>query len=349
MFNELSVETRTLYAELMERVSVREARRNIGNLDGAFSTKTIAGKEYIYFQCYVAGGSKRSICLGAKSAALEELAMKYKMERIENREDPIGTKELCSQLIAGRVTTLPTTITRVVRELAESSIFRAGGVLVGTQAFAIIGNLLGVRWDETTLSTQDIDVAIEKNVSIAVPGIEADVPKALESLSMGFLPVPRLNNKHPSTSFSIRKSPVRVDLLTPKTGASDDPVHITRFNAAAQPLSYLGYLIEEPIPAVVIGDDAIAVQVPQPLKFAMHKLMVSQLRDVTARTKAEKDIYQAFQIISFYSEERPYELREAWNNLIDKGSSWKKYVERGLKQMEKVRGKIKELSESDST
>jgi len=40
--------------------------------------------------------------------------------------------------------------------------------LIGTHAFGCIGNLLGVRWDGTTLGTQDVDIAASKNVSIAV-------------------------------------------------------------------------------------------------------------------------------------------------------------------------------------
>ena len=337
---ELSIETRTLQAELMERLAVREAQRNIGNLDGSFSTKTISGREYLYFQHYTAGGGKRSICLGQKSPKLEELIRLYKTERQENSEDPIGIRELCAQLKAGRVAMAPYPVARVIRELAECSLFRVGGVLVGTHAFGCIGNLLGVRWDETTLGTQDVDIAAEQNVSIAVPGLTADIPKALESLSMGFFPVPQLNLRHHSTSFAVRKSPMRIDLLTPKTGSSEAPVYIPRLKAAAQPLSFLGYLIEDPIPGVVINGDAIAVLVPQPLKFGLHKLIVSQLRDVTARAKSHKDLYQAYQLLTFFNRERPFELKESWRNLINRGGAWKKSAEAGLKAMEKEFGKI---------
>jgi hypothetical protein len=228
----------------------------------------------------------------------------------------------------------------VIRELAECSVFRVGGVLVGTHAFGCIGNLLGVRWDETTLFTQDVDIAAEQNVSIAVPGVTADIPKALESLSMGFFPVPQLNHKQPSTSFAVRKSPMRVDLLTPKTGLSEDPIYIPRLKAAAQPLSYLGYLIEEPIPGVVFKGDANAVLVPQPVKYGLHKLIVSQLRDVTARAKAHKDLYQAFQLLSFFAKERPVDLSEAWQDLVDHGESWKRKGEGGVKEMETLFGAI---------
>ncbi len=344
MYSELSIETKTLHAELMERLAVREAQRNIGNLDGSFSTKTIAGREYLYFQHYTAGGSKRSICLGVKSVKLEELAQQHKTERKENADDPIGIQELCAQLKAGRISTAPNSIARVIRELADSSVFRVGGVLVGTQAFGCIGNLLGVRWDETTLGTQDVDIAAEQNVSIAIPNLEADIPKALESLSMGFFPVPQLNHRHPSTSFAIRKSPLRVDLLTPKSSDNEAPVYISRLKAAAHPLSFLNYLIENPIPGTVINGNAIVVLIPQPLKFGLHKLIVSQCRDVTARAKAHKDLYQSYQILAFYDKERPYELKQAWAELTGRGSDWARKTEAGLREMKEKFGVVTTLT-----
>lgn len=66
---------------------------------------------------------------------------------------------------------------------------------VGTHAFIVLGSLLGVRW-ATSLRTQDVD--------IAVPGINADLPSALDSLEMGFLPVSGLDPKSPTTSFKVR-------------------------------------------------------------------------------------------------------------------------------------------------
>jgi hypothetical protein len=335
VIRELSIETRTLFAELMERLAIREAQRNIGNLEGSFSTKTINGREYLYFQHYAVGGTKRSICLGLKTPVLEDLVQQHRNEVLENSEDPIGIRELCAQLKAGRIATASYPVARVIKELADSSVFRVGGILIGTHAFGCIGNLLGVRWDETTLGTQDIDVAAERNVSIAVPGIKADIPKVLESLSMGFFPVPRLNPKHPSTTFAIRKSPLRVDVLTPKTGHSEDPVFFSRLNAAAQPLSHLDYLLEDPIPGCVINGDAIAVLVPQPLKFGLHKLIVSQLRDAVSGAKAHKDLYQAYQLLSYFDKERPFELKEAWQTLIGRGTTWKKRAEAGLAAMGK--------------
>ena len=340
MLQWLSIETRTLHAELMERLTVREAQRNIGTLPGTFTTKRINGADYVYFLHNDPGGIRRNICVGRQSPLIEQLKEQHKSGRREESEDPIGIRELSQQLKAGRVSTADHALARIIRELADGGVFNAGGVLVGTQAFACIGNILGVIWDRTTLGTQDIDIAAEKNVSVAVPNIAADIPKILESLTMGFFPVPTLNRKHPSTSFSIRKSPIRVDMLTPMIRGNTEPVMISRFNAAAFPLRFLDYLIEDSIPGAVINGDAIAVRIPQPIRYALHKLIVSQERDVTAGAKKHKDLWQAHQILDFFKSERPLDIQPAWEELVAHGTDWQKKALRGYKEMECTFGRI---------
>ena len=334
----LSIETRTLHAELMERLGVREAQRSIGSLDGTFVTKTISGREYLYFHHYTPGGGRRTLCVGQKSPKLDALVARHREGRRDEMEDPIGIRELCAQLKAGRIAVADLPVARVIRELAACSLFRVGGVLVGTHAFGCLGNLLGVRWDETTLGTRDIDIAAERNVSIAVPDVVADIPRTLESLAMGFFPIPQLNRKHPSTSFTIRKSPLRVDLLTPGRSEDEPPVYINRLKAAAQPLRYLDYLIQDPIPGAVVNGDAIPVLVPQPLRFGLHKLIVSQVREVTAGAKAHKDLYQAYQMLSFFREHHPHELQNGWQELIGRGREWQKRAEAGLSAVNRTFG-----------
>jgi hypothetical protein len=336
----LSPETQTLHAELMERLSVREAQRSIGSLEGTFTTKVISGNEYVYFLHYLPGGSRRNICLGRKSPGISELMERHREGRLEEARDPIGIRELSGQLKAGRVAMTDSVIARVIKELAESGVFRVGGVLVGTQAFACIGNLLGVIWDKTTLGTRDVDIAVSRNVSIAVPGISADIPKAMESLAMGFFPVPRLNHKHPSTSFAIRNNPLRLDLLTPAKGDDTEPVYINRLNAAAQPLKFLGYLIENPIQGAVMNGGATLVLIPQPIRYALHKLVVSRERDVSAEAKRHKDLWQAFQLLSFFREERPFDIEPAWKELVALGPGWEKRATAGFADMERRFGII---------
>jgi hypothetical protein len=336
----LSLETQTLHAELLERLCVREAQRNIGNLEGTFTVKTIYGIEYVYFLHYAAGGRRTNISLGRMSPAIESLIAQHREGRRDVASDIIGIRELCAQIKAGRAAVVDPATAKVVRELEAGGIFRVGGILVGTLAFACIGNLLGVIWDRTTLATRDIDLAFERTVSVAVPKVEADVPKSIESLAMGFFPLPRLNPKHPSTSFTIRKSPLRIDLLTPRTGGQgEDPVYIPRLKAAAQPLPYLDYLFEDPVRGALLNGEATLVLIPQPIRFALHKLIVSQEREAAAEAKKYKDLWQAFQLLTFFEQERPQDVEPAWKDLLSRGPNWRRRADAGLAMMQRRFGK----------
>lgn len=330
----LSFETQTLHAELLERLCVREAQRNIGNLEGTFTTKTISGNDYVYFLHYTAGGKRSNICLGRKSPAIEKLMVQHREGRSDAISDVIGIRELCLQIKAGKAAVVDSATARVLKELEAGGVFRVGGILVGTCAFACIGNLLGVVWDRTTLATRDIDLAFERTVSIAVPHVTADVPKSIESLTMGFFPIPELNPKHPSTSFTIRKNPLRIDLLTPQRGIqSEAPVYIPRLKAAAQPLPFLDYLFEDPIRGAVLNGNATLVLLPQPIRFALHKLIVSQERAATDEAKKRKDLWQACQLLTFFAQERPLDIEPAWKDLVSRGGEWRQRAEAGLSMM----------------
>jgi hypothetical protein len=73
---------------------------------------------------------------------------------------------------------------------------------------------------------------------------------------------------------------------------------IPRWNAAAQPLVHLGFLLESPERAVIIANTAALVNVPTPARFAFHKLLVAQLRPAAFAAKADKDVLQAVQVLA---------------------------------------------------
>lgn len=331
----VDMQTRTLYAELLEQLQILEASRTIADLRGTFTTKTIRSEEYLYFMHYLPGGRMHHVYVGKKGDRTNALIQRYEAGKTDSQESRENLRRLAAQVKAGYSMVTDKAMVRVIEALAEAAVFRAGAVLVGTHAFMAIGVMLGIRWLPTTMMTMDVDLAAEKTVSVAIPPVQADIPATIESLQMGFFPVPAMNMKHPSTTFAIRKSRLRLDLLTPKTSDSDAPVMIPRFNCAAQPLSYLGYLIEDPVPAVLLGTDPVLVNVPQPVRYALHKLIVSQVRDITSSAKSEKDLFQAYQILTILKEERPHDIAPAWEELVGRGSRWKRYAEAGLEEMEK--------------
>ncbi|MCX5832419.1 MAG: GSU2403 family nucleotidyltransferase fold protein [Deltaproteobacteria bacterium] len=74
-------------------------------------------------------------------------------------------------------------------------------------------------------------------------------------------------------------------------------------NINLSPFSTLNYLIEDPIRGALLNGDAKLVLIPQPIRYALHKLIVSQEREVTAGAKRQKDLWQAFQLPEFFDGE----------------------------------------------
>ena len=181
-----------------------------------------------------------------------------------------------------------------------------------------------------------MDIAADPTLDIAVPGTKADLPAALESLETGFLPVPGLDPKSPTTSFKVRGQSLRVDLLTPSVGTQSRPVHMPRFSAAAQPLRFLDYLIESPVRAAVVNGGAVAVSVPDAARFALHKLMIAGERPAAMQSKREKDLLQAAQVLEVLNEDRPGDIALAWEALVGRGKSWADRVIKSLPALERV-------------
>lgn len=181
--------------------------------------------------------------------------------------------------------------------------------------------------------TQDVDLAAPRVLEVAAAHLEMDLPSAVDSLEMGFLPVPGLDSQNPSTSFKVRGQALRIDLLTPAPARPRGPVTISRFAAAAQPLRYLDYVIEEPVRAVVVSDEPVLVFVPDPARFALHKLLTASARPATETAKQNKDRVQSGKVLEVLLEDRPADVRSACKALTARGTGW----------IRRVRGQLRYL------
>lgn len=320
------VEIQTLYAELLERLTAREAQRAIGQAPGSFVVKTVKGAEYYYFQFLEPGGVKRQAYLGRRTGELDSLAARHAEGRRASEADDAGIERLCALLRAGGALRTDAPSVRVIRALSDSGVFRRGGVLVGTHAFVVLGNVLGSAWAGSGMRTQDVDIAAQLNVDVAVPGSAPDVPSILEGLEMGFLPVPALDPRGHATSFKVRGQGLRVDLLTPAQRASSKDVRIGWLGSWAQPLRFLDYLVEQPVRAAVIAGESALVNVPDPARFALHKLIVAGERPASDHAKRDKDMWQAGQLLEVLLSERRGDVLLAWDALVERGTSWTKRV-----------------------
>jgi hypothetical protein len=327
------LEIQTLYAELLERLAGYEAGRTMGHVAGSFVTKAIKGQEYYYFQHLEPGGQKRQIYIGRRDEALDRVAERHNSGRGGLSEDQAPIQRLASLLRAGGAMVTDSASARVLKALGDAGVFRLGGVLVGTHAFVVIGNLLGVQWSGATLRTQDVDVAASSEMSVALPNVPADIPSTLESLEMGFLPVPGLDPASPTTSFKVRGQGLRVDLLTPAQKQGQAAVVLPRFSTAAQPLKFLDFVMDGYVRGAVIDGGGTAVNVPAPARFAFHKLIVAGERPTVMHTKRQKDLWQAAQIFEVLAEERPGDVGLAWETLASRGKGWVRRIGSGLSAM----------------
>jgi hypothetical protein len=315
------LENQTLYAELLEQLRALDAIRSIGFLEGSFVQKIVKGEPYIYFQRYDASGAKRQLYVGRKTESLSELIAKYQQEKQEFAPDLSSIERLCAQLRVGGALMTDHASARVVKQLAESGVFRLGGVLVGTHAYIAIGNNLGVSWEHSGIRTRDIDIASRRTaeLELILPRIEVDIPGVLESLKMGFFPIPQLDHSHPSTSFMIRGNKMRIDFLTEQHGQETKPVYLPRFKTAS----------------VVIDGGGVLVNVPSPARFAIHKMIIAQERTAENHVKRDKDFQQAYQVLSVLQDERPGDITLAIENAIKRGRGWENRIDTGIKELNK--------------
>lgn len=333
----LPLPARTAYAELLELLLAFEASRSIGHAKGSIVTKKIKERDYHYFQYSAPGGKVEQRYLGPRTAALDAVVKRFETEREAVAVERDHIVAVAAVVRAGRAGVTDGPSARVVSALAEAGVFRLGGVLVGTQAFVVLGNVLGVTWTGLHLRTDDVDIGATRHLHIAVPDLAADVPKALDDLETGFLPVPRFDPKAPSTSFKVRGRGLRVDLLTPASSSvgakPPSAVPIPRLNAAATPLRYLDYVLDDAQPAALVNGGAVLVNVPSPARFALHKLLVATDRPSAAHSKVDKDLAQAAALVDVLEEDRPGDLAAAWKAL--RGRGWAKSVRDAAAQLKK--------------
>ena len=329
MISRLPEDAQTLHAEALALSLALEAERAWSHLPGSFSIKTVAGAEYVYFQYSDPGGTKRQFSVGRRTPELDAVVEQYAAARAEHELDRQPLDRLVGMMRSAGLAVAPHAPARVLRALSEAGVFNAGGVLVGSYAFQTLGNLLGVRWPGAAWRTQDIDNAA--HLRIAVPATTADIPKALDSLQMGFVPIPQLDVRQPSTSFRVRGQTLRLDLVTPGRTIDVSPTPISRFRAAAAPIRHLTLVMDDAQPGLVIGANHVhLVVVPTPARFALHKLYVSQTRSVVQQAKSGKDRHQAALMLEVLAEDRPADLAAAAEAFTKPGPTVSRKVLRGL-------------------
>ena len=331
-FAELPLSGQTAYAQLFEATLASELSRSVANLRGSFARKTVKGRDYWYFQFTDLGGTLRQLYVGPDSEQVRLLVT----ESRQSKDEPL--LPLARSAIALGCASLLGRHFRVIRRLSEYGFFRAGGVLVGTHAFLSYGNLLGVRWGEGS-RTQDVDLArAGKNVAVALPAtLQVDTHGAIESLQLGLLPIGESSAKSRATYLNPKDPEFRLDFLTTLHRGKDEPFEHAQLRVALQPLKFMEYVLENVGQAAVFCEEgSVAVNIPHPARYALHKLLVYAERKGSFLQKSQKDLWQAAALLECLKARRPWEVEEAWADLIGRGPGWVTRAKQGLGALVKM-------------
>lgn len=325
----------TLYSELLESTLVSAAAGfGLSSGAGSFVKQTIRGREYAYFQHYDVGGKQTRAYVGPWSTELANAIEKFKEERRH-------IESISRALIAAGGFALDRSTAALLDELAKTGCFLGGSVLVGTLAFAGYQNPLGLRWSEAT-RTDDIDFAADNAISVAVRK-ETTIAEKLALLRKKWEPLFKiLAAESPPVSF--QTSAGRIDLLTPLRGAQrNKPVRVAWLGVDAEPLRFLDFLIEDPIPAVLpTNRGGVFVYLPAPERYATHKLIVAGLRPSSSRDKRQKDLRQSAMLFEVLLDEDPARVKEGFRMAARRGKRWKALLDRGLAELpEEIRNRLR--------
>ena len=327
-FSPLPHQIQTLYAELIDRCRDEQFVQDFP-AQGSFKNKTIKGRLYWYYQfsrIQPPENHQKLKYVGPDSQEVREL-----IERHGQLKDEFLRRREVVAFMKGAGVAAPLDLYGDVLEaMATAGVFRMRACLVGTLAFQVYEGLLGVRFPKAYSHTGDVDIAQFREISIAIAETDA-IPSlfsVLQRVDPSFGEVPSLDNRQPSCVFRNRNG-VSVDVLVPNRGAEKaTPEALRSLGVFGQLLRYLDYLIYKPLDAVVLHGGGILVQVPQPAKFMVHKLIVSQVRE--NRAKVRKDLWQAECLMAVLLEMDRYAVMDAFHEAIHRGKKWKMHAYRGL-------------------
>jgi hypothetical protein len=320
---ELSPTLQTLFAELVQQVAANDR-------GGTVYTRERDSIHYYYAKIPV-GQDRVDAFIGKvadPSAKQRAETLRRGMAQARNR------RKLVSILKREGFAAPQKTIGATLDAIAYSGLFGAGAVLIGTGAYMMSEALVGHFLPAPTLMTGDLDLAT------ADLALTAEPPEPFEAiLKRGdptFRSVMQLDPRKPPSRFTTADG-FLVDLIAPTRRRSDtNPVTMKALKAGAAPLQHIDWLIFEPVRTVALWGAGVPINVPQPARFAIHKLILAQKRDSGMRLKRQKDLAQADALIEALLVNDPYALKDVAADARQRGrNGWALPIERSLNEIKR--------------
>jgi len=321
---ELPLAIQTSYAELLDQLRYTQTASLGPNLQ--YRLKTVKGRGYWYARSPVGpDGARRERYLGPDKPELRAVIENDKA--IAGGVD--GRRRIVRSLIAAGLTEPDPITGDVLKALADAGVFRLRGVVVGTVAFQMFGGGLGAILPGAAMRTGDLDIAQDFGISVSVDDvIDRSMDELLRGVHTAFRSLPSLDDPFVAKAYGL-PSGYRVEFLTTNRGAERGSSRLGPLRSGAAPLRFLDFLLRDAIDAAALYGDGVLVRVPQPARFAIHKLMIARRRR-PGTGKSAKDTLQAEGLIEVLGRKDPFALREAYGEARDRGPEWRKLLDEAV-------------------
>lgn len=308
----------TLYADLLQRVNLQEAR------PGSISTKTIDGKKYLY--AVERDGAIRSQRFLGPANSAEARAEAERVRRAE--ADAKQRRATVTALKAAHIPAPTLALGRILQVIANAGLFERGMSLVGTAAFRLYPCVAGYFLPGAAIATNDLDLSVASFTSgEEVLDFEAILQRADPTFSAHWS---RLESGPPRVFRS--KDGFAVEILTRYGRGRKSPVVIDSLTCAAEALSYQEYLVEDTSEVVALYGPGVLVRIPSPVKYAVHKLLVAQRRK-PHDPKKQKDLMQARELLDILIETDEAALQDELDSARSRGRAWKTEINASLREI----------------
>jgi hypothetical protein len=311
---DIPLNLQTLYADLLQNAMVNGRPATI-------SPRRIGGVQHIY-ALEKDGATRRQRYIGPESDP------KTKAERLRHAASRARTsRSAVAALKAARIPAPPLYVGRLLEVLSNAGLFERGVVLIGTAAYQLYPCVVGKILAAGALQTNDADSLI---AGLVAPKIESSEPleQILKRADPTFAANMTQNDKWPKNF--VASNTFQVDVLTAR-GRTDKPVVIPSLQCSATPLRFMEFLTAGSIEAVALYGSGVLVRVPEPARYAVHKLLVMAERPAHSR-KAPKDEQQARELFEAL-DGTPDIIVDAIDDARRRGPKWRKLVDGGLKKI----------------
>ncbi len=137
----------------------------------------------------------------------------------------------------------------------------------------------------------------------------------------------------------------RVEFLTSNRGSDDciaQPANMPALGSASvDPLRFLDFLIRDPLRTILLHKSGVPVAVPDPARYAVHKMIVDTRRraDGLSAIERDKDIRQAEILFeAFYETRRASDFAIAFEEACRRGQAWQEALQKASNSMLSVEG-----------